>query len=111
MPRAHDYREAASWLRHLDARVAHDWARVRLATDPSRIVGGPTRSLIEGSFDAVDVEVARARVELERLARICDRRAEICADFTSDLLRGRPLVTTTGVAGAPPTPPAGRAAP
>ena len=106
MPRAHDYREAASLLRHLDARVAHDWARVRLVTDPDRIAGGPTRSLIERSFDAIDVEVARARVELGRLARICDRRAELCADFTADLLRHRRLVAITGVASAPPAPPA-----
>lgn len=106
MPRAHEYREAASLMRRLEARVAHDWALVRITSDPDRISGGPTRSVIGRSLDTTDAELARARVELDRLARICDRRAEICAGFTADLLHHRHLVATTGVWSSPPAPPA-----
>lgn len=106
MPRAQEYREAASLLRRLAARVAHDWALMQMASTPDRIAGGPIRSLIERSHDTTDAELSRARVELERLARICDRRAVICADFVADLDRHRQLVATTGVSSSPPTPPA-----
>ena len=105
MPRAQDYREAAILLRRLDARLAHDWTRVRIASDPDRIAGGPTGSLIGRSIDTTHAELTRARVELERVARICDRRAEICAEFAADLVRHRQLVAT-GTWSPPPTPPA-----
>lgn len=106
MPRAHEYREAASLLRRLDARIAHDWALVRITSNPDRIADGATRSLMERSLDTTEAELTRARVELDRLARICDRRAEICAGFTADLLHHRQLVAITGVWSSPPAPPA-----
>jgi hypothetical protein len=106
MPRAHDYREAATRLRRLDRQLAHDWTVLRNAGDPTRIAGGPTRALIDDHLGAVDSEVLRARDELDRLARICDRRAEICAVYAADLVRHRHLLVSTGIWSAPPPPPA-----
>lgn len=106
MPRAHHYREAAILLRGLDARMAHDWMTIRIASDPDRIANGPTGSLIGRTLDTAHGEMAQARVELHRLARICDRRAEMCAGFAADLLRHRRLVAATGTWSPPPTPPA-----
>lgn len=106
MPDAHDYRAAAVRLRRLGSQLVDDSVVVHAATDAARIVGGPIGTSIDRSRDAVVSDVENARAELDRLAGICDRRAEICARFTDDLVRHRHLAETVGRWVPAPVPPA-----
>jgi hypothetical protein len=106
MPRAHEYRDAAIHLRRVDARLAYEWTLVRIATAPDRIAAGPLGALVEERLEAADARIGRTRLELARLAAVCDRRADICTRFTADVQRHRRLAETLGAWAPPPAAPA-----
>ena len=106
MPTADQYHRAASQLRGLGARLVHDTLAVLAVTDPDRIAEGPIATQIRRALDAVRVDVARAQLELERLAGICDRRAAVCAQHTAEVLRHRRRSASTDGWTSPPEPPA-----
>ena len=106
MPTADEYHRAALHLRRVGARLAQNAIAVRAATDPDRIVGGPLRWTIELRLDSIRDEIEHAHAELDRLAAICERRAEVCARFAAELLHRRRLADSIGRRWVPPTPPA-----
>ena len=106
MPTAHEYRDAAIHLRRVDARLMDEWSLVRRATAPDRFAAGPVGALVDQRLDVVHALIGRTRLELARLAAICDRRAEICARYTADVRRHRRLAEALGSRTAPPAPPA-----
>lgn len=103
MPNSQDYRAGAYHLRRSGELLLHRSRSVRRATDPSELCAGPLRTELDRSLGAVDAAVERAAGELERLAAICDRRAEICAAYAAELARHR---ETFGRSVPPPEPPA-----
>lgn len=106
MPNANDYRAAALRLRRLAAQLPHEARVARAAHAPADIAGVLVRTTLERSLDAVDTSVLRAAEALDRLAAICDRRAEICGAYAAQLDRHRRLVATLGSSTPPPARPA-----
>jgi hypothetical protein len=106
VPTADDHHRAALHLRRLGARLARDELVMRTASDPARIARGPLGAMIDRSLDLVCSDVARARAELERLATICERRAEVCARYETELRRHRQLPEAIGRWSTAPVPPA-----
>lgn len=102
MPTAHEYREAARRLRRLSGQLSLDVLTIRTAHDVERVASGPVRMILENALDALDVATTRATDELDRLAGVCERRAEVCAEYAGDVWRHRLL--SGGAPWVPPPP-------
>lgn len=83
MPNAHEYRAAALRLRRLATDLPAD-ARA-IGVDPDTLAGGPLAALVRCGLDAHRTGVDRAIAELDRLAGVCARRAEICESYAREL--------------------------
>lgn len=107
MSNAHEHRAAARRLRQMAAQLVDDTRSLGAAFDPRYVAGGPVRWALERALADVGTSVHRAAIDLDRLAAICEHRAE--ADdrtFLRDtihLLRDR--ATATGAASASRLPP------
>lgn len=104
MPNAHEYRAAALHLRRLAADLTHDCRAVRRGSET--LAGGALAAMIRRALDAQYDEVTRAVSELDRLAQVCARRAEICDQYASELRRHRALSGGSAPWPRPPAPPA-----
>lgn len=103
MPTAPEYRAAALRLRRLATDLPPSARAV--AFDPHALAGGPLATLLQQGLDAHRTAVDRAVAELERLAGVCTRRAEICEAYVRELRRHRDRDTWLPWSG-PPEPPA-----
>lgn len=104
MPYAHEYRAAALRLHRLADNLP---PTARAATvDVGGFVGGPLATLLTDALAAHRASVDRAAGELDRLARICTRRAAICEAYAAELARHRRDATAWLPWSRPPAPPA-----
>ena len=105
MPNALDYRDAAGWCRRLAADLASP--ADRHAVDPGDVAGGPVGEVLHASLHATRGHLRQARDELERLASVCEHRAEVCAEYARAVRRHAQLDVLDRWLTRPPAPPAG----
>ena len=104
MPNAHEYRAAALRLRRLATDLPPDARAVTI--DPHELAGGPLVALMQQALDAHARCVDRAVAELDRLAGVCARRAEICDAYAREVRRDRDRAGAWLPWPGPPAPPA-----
>ncbi len=105
MPSASDYRGAAERYRtiaeHL-LREAGEIARWR----PGFVAEGLVRDTIDASNERTRDHLRGAGDEMARLARVCELRADVCAQYARAVRRYRELVGHERLLVGPPIPPA-----
>lgn len=102
MPTALDYRAAADRFRRLATRLADDRNRAR----HEAIAGGPVADALSSSLVTVDIRLRDVTDELLRLAEVCERRADVCADYALALRRYHSLDDAARWFVRAPSPPA-----
>lgn len=106
MSRASSYRSAAVDLRRASAQFT-DIAASHRRSDASFIgATGAVAVIHDRSVEAVGAHLATAAGEADRLAAVCERRADVCDEYGRRLASWRALPWTERLLVAPPFPPA-----
>lgn len=105
MPTADDYTAAARRFRAIAEQLVRE-AGAQRAWDPAGYMGdGPVHTAVDESLGATRTALVDASDHLVTIATVCDRRAEVCAEYRRAMRRYRslPLIVQL-ITSAPPRP-------
>lgn len=105
MPTADDYSAAASRFRAIAEQLAREAGAHRSWNAAAFVGGGPVRDSVDDSLGTIRSALADASDHLLSLATVCDRRADLCAEYRRAMQRYRalPLIVQL-VTSEPPRP-------
>lgn len=105
MPTAAEYQDAARRYRTVGEHLLREAGE--LARWATGFTGaGPVRIAIDDSLERTRAALVVAGEELTRLAEVCHRRAELCAEFSRSMRHYRHLTPVERLVRRPPSPPA-----
>lgn len=106
MPNAQAYRTAAERCRSVGRRL-HDHADgLRRSASPDGVMSGPVADEMASLLDGWVHELTLASTQLDVVAMMCERRAEVCASYARAVQRYLAEPFLERITSAPPFPPA-----